>query len=695
MYGGDEMKFGSTKTNLKALSGPNNPANNFFTSQINNSTGNLDKTGTFGNKNQQPGKSNIAATRQGWDVTAVNLNDHLTNNQTTAFAQGTSTGDSYVINALAVEIDVNSANLKFALKPPADTFCKDENIDLNFSLTNSGSTLANDIVVLDFLPKGLKLNENSLKINGNSPTDVLVNKNGVWELHLNKLSKGEATNISFSALIENIDKQIIWQPKADYSFQMVIGGEFISSQNLADQITIKEGPYCGQTLPPVAVDDSGKIKQGETLTSSVLENDYGLTGEILVETLKIKTQPKNGTAVIENGKIKYTPTLTYSGNDEVVYEICDTQNLCSQAKLLIQITASNPPIATDDSASTQTNQNIEIDILKNDESPNISKENLVITTIKNPENGKVEIVDQKIIYTPNTDFTGSDKFEYKICDQMNLCDTATVDILVTPKPLPPEAVDDVANTLKNQVVIIDSLQNDNEQKVSQVETVVKITNQPKSGAVVFEDNKFKYTPNTDFVGQDEFEYEICNGNNLCDKALVKVTVTDPTIKEPNPVDNSQDSGNDTIDPQDNSFDKVTPLDPVKANSDSVQTNQNTPVTVGILTNDEYKNITTIIVTNTPDNGKATINSDKQLIYTPNNDFAGTDTLTYKICNQSLCSEATVEINVKPKGIVLGDVATLVRSGGGAVYAGGVFLGLILILIPISIFTSFSKNSNDV
>jgi hypothetical protein len=278
---------------------------------------------------------------------------------------------------------------------------------------------------------------------------------------------------------------------------------------------------------------------------------------------------------------------------------------------------------------------------------------------------------------------------------MNLCDTATVDILVTPKPLPPEAVDDVANTLKNQVVIIDSLQNDNEQKVSQVETVVKITNQPKSGAVVFEDNKFKYTPNTDFVGQDEFEYEICNGNNLCDKALVKVTVTDPTIKEPNPVDNSQDSGNDTIDPQDNSFDKVTPLDPVKANSDSVQTNQNTPVTVGILTNDEYKNITTIIVTNTPDNGKATINSDKQLIYTPNNDFAGTDTLTYKICNQSLCSEATVEINVKPKGIVLGDVATLVRSGGGAVYAGGVFLGLILILIPISIFTSFSKNSNDV
>jgi hypothetical protein len=51
MYGGDEMKFGSTKTNLQNLSGPNNPSNNFFASQINDSSGELDESGTFGSEN--------------------------------------------------------------------------------------------------------------------------------------------------------------------------------------------------------------------------------------------------------------------------------------------------------------------------------------------------------------------------------------------------------------------------------------------------------------------------------------------------------------------------------------------------------------------------------------------------------------------------------------------------------------------
>lgn len=49
---GDQALFGPTVSNLTALSGPNNFATNFFTSQINGDTGALDTTSTFGNRSQ-------------------------------------------------------------------------------------------------------------------------------------------------------------------------------------------------------------------------------------------------------------------------------------------------------------------------------------------------------------------------------------------------------------------------------------------------------------------------------------------------------------------------------------------------------------------------------------------------------------------------------------------------------------------
>lgn len=51
VIGGDSMLFGANAASLQTLSGPNNPAANFFASQINNSSGTLDTSGTFGTRN--------------------------------------------------------------------------------------------------------------------------------------------------------------------------------------------------------------------------------------------------------------------------------------------------------------------------------------------------------------------------------------------------------------------------------------------------------------------------------------------------------------------------------------------------------------------------------------------------------------------------------------------------------------------
>lgn len=94
------------------LSGPNNPADNFFCSQLNGPTGQLDMTGTFGDLNHdaQAG-SNVAGGRQGWDVTHVALSSedgHLVTNQTSAVLRTETLDDSYMPVLAGIAIDVNA-----------------------------------------------------------------------------------------------------------------------------------------------------------------------------------------------------------------------------------------------------------------------------------------------------------------------------------------------------------------------------------------------------------------------------------------------------------------------------------------------------------------------------------------------------------------------------------------------------------
>ncbi len=94
------------------LSGPNNPTNNFFCSQMNDEKGLLDTQGTFGDKNHDATMGvNIAGGRQGWDVTTVPLSSQagqLAPGQTSAVLRTITTGDSYMPVLAAFAMDVNA-----------------------------------------------------------------------------------------------------------------------------------------------------------------------------------------------------------------------------------------------------------------------------------------------------------------------------------------------------------------------------------------------------------------------------------------------------------------------------------------------------------------------------------------------------------------------------------------------------------
>ncbi len=159
----DTMPDGNT---FVGLSGPNNPAGNFFASQINDAGGELDTSGTFGDRNHDVANAtNVSGGRQGWDITEIGLssaNGSLTPAQTGATMRTATLGDSYLPTAAAFSIDVNApffdpggdgngSEVSVTDVEVGDSFV------VTVELTNSGAAPADGLSFTMPLPTGLSL----------------------------------------------------------------------------------------------------------------------------------------------------------------------------------------------------------------------------------------------------------------------------------------------------------------------------------------------------------------------------------------------------------------------------------------------------------------------------------------------------------------------------------------------------------
>ncbi|NJO15775.1 MAG: cadherin-like domain-containing protein [Thioploca sp.] len=97
---------------------------------------------------------------------------------------------------------------------------------------------------------------------------------------------------------------------------------------------------------------------------------------------------------------------------------------------------SQPPTANNDSASTLANNSVTIPVLNNDSDDNGP---LNISNVTTPKNGGTTqiLTDGTIQYTPRAGFSGTDTFDYSVCDADDLCVVATVTVTVTSPPPPP------------------------------------------------------------------------------------------------------------------------------------------------------------------------------------------------------------------------------------------------------------------
>ncbi|HHG3404696.1 TPA: tandem-95 repeat protein, partial [Vibrio parahaemolyticus] len=253
-----------------------------------------------------------------------------------------------------------------------------------------------------------------------------------YTIDLNDAFKDSDSALNFSVsgnsnVLVSIENGIATiSPTADWS----------GSETLTFTATDPSGESVSQTVdftvaPVVDIEaDSTNVVEDTPTIINVLGNDT-FEGKDKVVSLDAENGPKNGTVIVNNdGTVTYTPNDNYVGKDTFTY-IVTSGGVSESTTVEVNVTPVNDaPVAKDDIVTTQEDTAVTIDVLPND--TDVDGDKLSIQSASVPEaQGKVEIVDGKLVFTPAENFNGHAEIIYTVTDGQ-LTDEAKVTVTVNP-----------------------------------------------------------------------------------------------------------------------------------------------------------------------------------------------------------------------------------------------------------------------
>jgi uncharacterized repeat protein (TIGR01451 family) len=309
---GDAMNFGPTAATVAPLSGPNNPVANFFASQINIArdlvAATIDTSGTFGTSNQTPGTG--SAGRQGYDITNVDISATLLNSQTSAFAQGTTTGDQYTIDALGIQINVGSPIFPTGVKLVDKAVAKVGDI-LTYSVVlnnTAGTANADNVTFTDVVPPGTSFVAGSFKVDGVTQAAA----NPVAGVNIGTIAAGASKTVSFQALVNTIPAApatAVYSNSATWTYQFIsCAGQPITTASLTTNPVLTNIARLAITK---GVAPAGAVKIGQILTYTLNVNNDG-TANSSTSTL-IDAIPAGTTYVAGSTTLNGAPVTDAAG----------------------------------------------------------------------------------------------------------------------------------------------------------------------------------------------------------------------------------------------------------------------------------------------------------------------------------------------------------------------------------------------
>ncbi|QDG85335.1 tandem-95 repeat protein [Vibrio parahaemolyticus] len=447
---------------------------------------------------------------------------------------------------------------------------------------------------------------------------VLSEDFATYTIDLNEVFKDTDSSLEFSVSGNNsiqisiVNGVATITPTADWN-----GKETIT-------LTAKDpsGESVNQTVdftvaPVVDIEaDSADVVEDTPTIINVLGNDT-FEGKNKVVSLDAENGPKNGTVIVNNdGTVTYTPDDNYVGKDTFTY-VVTSGGVSESTSVEVNVTPVNDaPVAKDDIATTQEDTAVTIDVLPNDTDADGDKLSIESASVPK-EQGTVEVVDGKLVFTPAENFNGHAEITYTVTDGA-LTDQATVKVTVN-------AVNDtpvVESNIADQALAEDFTPYtiDLNTAFSDVDNVDGELTFSVSGnsniQVAIVNGIATITPTADWNGSETLTF----------------TATDP----------SGESVSQTV-----NF-TVTPVADIVADKATVV--EDTPTIIKVLGNDTFEGkdkVVSLDAENGPKNGTVIVNNDGTVTYTPDDNYVGKDTFTYVVTSGGVSESTTVTVNVTP------------------------------------------------
>ncbi len=370
----------------------------------------------------------------------------------------------------------------------------------------------------------------------------------------------------------------------------------------------------------IAVDDTYQTNEDTVLrTGNVFANDIELDGSDY--RVSGFSKPEHGSVVYNgDGSFSYSPDANYNGNDSFTYTITSANGSSSTATVKIAVSAVNDaPEAGKDHFVIKEDNSATGNVFANDS--DVDGDKLQIAGYSQPQHGQVSINnDGTFTYKPDNNYNGADSFTYTVSDGKGGFDTAVVNIDITSvNDAPVGKTDYLVTDEDTPLSITDLLTNDRDIDGDHLQ--IRDFGQPEHGTITYnDDGSLVYTPENNYNGQDSFTYTVSDGKGGTDTVRAFITVN---------------SIND---------------DPV-AQGDSLTTDQNSPAVTGNVLDNDYdtdSDSIDIVDFGNGSHGTVVYNGDGTFTYTPDKDYAGTDSFSYTIKDSDgAVSTATVTVTVNP------------------------------------------------
>ncbi|MFN2579063.1 MAG: Ig-like domain-containing protein [Pyrinomonadaceae bacterium] len=493
---------------------------------------------------------------------------------------------------------------------PAANYNGTDSFTYTVSDGHGGTATANVSITID------AVNDNPDAVNDSATTDedtaATVNVlNNDSDVDNDLLTVSAVTQGSHGSVVNN-GNNVIYSPAANYngtdSFTYTVSDGHGGTATASVSVTIN-----AVNDAPVANDDSATTNEDTPVGVNVLVNDSDVDGDPL--TVSAVTQGAHGSVTTDATSVTYAPAANFNGNDSFTYTITDGHGGTAIATVSVTINPVNDsPVATNDSATTNEDTSVSIEVLTNDS--DVDADVLTISAVTQGSHGLVVNNSIAVSYSPAANFNGTDSFTYIISDGHGGTATAEVSVTINAVNDAPVANNDSATTNEDTSVTVNVLNNDSD--VDGDSLTVSAVTQGTHGSVTTDGASVTYAPAANFNGNDTFTYTIADGHGGTATASVSVTVN---------------AVNDA---------------PV-ANDDSASTNEDTAVSVNVLSNDSDVDHDPLSISNVTQASHGSVaNNGTSVSYSPAANYNGSDSFTYTISDgDGGAATATVSVTIYP------------------------------------------------